>query len=74
MNRYNEFVKLSDQLKDAVAKMEKAKSSQEVEKLQLTVRESMKGLMMVLPFVEPEIAQYALKNTQRINVASVVGK
>lgn len=71
MNRYNEFVKLSDQLQANVSKMETATNVKEVEQLQLAVRVAMKGLMMVVPFIEPEIAQYALKNTQRINTANV---
>lgn len=71
MNRYNEFVRLSDQLRKAVSKMGTATSAKEVEQLQMTVRSSMKGLMMVVPFIEQEIGQYAMNNMKRASIASI---
>lgn len=73
MNRYTKFIDLSEQLRHAVSQMEEATDTKEIETLQLEVRETMRGLMMVVPFIESEIGQYALQNTQRINTANVKG-
>lgn len=77
MNRYEDSVKIFTQLEEAVSNMSKAKTREEVEKLAIEARTCFKSLMMKLPFVENDIHQIALKETERIvkdSVNNIVSK
>lgn len=71
MEKYNDFVRITDDLKNAVSKMETATTRQEVEKLELETRNCVKALMVKFPYLENNIRQFALKQVSRIMEADV---